>query len=422
MQLIKFAQNNNIMLIPFGGGTSVVGGVNMIESTYRGAITVVMDNFDKVFEVDETSLCINVGAGIFGPELNRILLKKGLTLRYFPQSFEFSTVGGWIATRGGGHYATGKTHIDDMVQSVRVVTPAGIIDTSRYPASGAGPDSKRLFIGSEGIFGFITSAWIQVQRIVKYKVSQTVNFNSFMEGVKAVQDISQSGIYPTNCRLIDPLESMAMGLSTSGSACLILGFESATIGNLSVFMNPLLEICKTHGGSWSYSYNNKDNKPESDWKGNFLEAPYYRDELMLRGVSVETFETCTTWSNFPNLYNKITQELNEAIIQLTGSPGIVTCRFTHVYPDGPAPYFTVGFKGLNDDHWNTLKKIASDILVANGGTITHHHAVGRDHASHFRQQSDAMYIDLLEHIKNKLDPYWVLNPEVLIKQNLQAKY
>ncbi|HCT79439.1 MAG TPA: FAD-binding oxidoreductase [Micromonosporaceae bacterium] len=393
-RVLEWAAQANAAVIPFGGGTSVVGGIE-----YRGPerpMTVMdLSNMDKVLEIDETSLAVRAQAGIFGPALEDRLRPHGLTLRHYPQSFEFSTLGGWLATRAGGHFATGYTHIDDLVESMRVVTPAGVAETQRVPASGAGPEPNRLWLGSEGALGVITEAWVRVQRRPSFKESAAVSFEDYQRAVAATREIAQSGLGPANCRLLDPLESMLGAGASDGASRLILGFESAD-HPVSVAMQRAVEICASHGGLVA----------EADqWRGTFLKAPYLRDGLARLGVVVETFETACTWSNFERLHIAVLEAV---------SPAFVTCRFTHVYPDGPAPYFTVyaaGRRGAEVEIWDELKAKASAALVANGGTITHHHAVGRDHLPWYTPTEP--FALALRAVKQTLDPHGILNPGVL---------
>src|SRR5206468_13068791 len=226
---VDWAGSAQAALIPFGGGSSVVGGVEprLDGSGCRAAITLDLRHLDRVLEIDRTSRAARIEAGVFGPALEAQLKPHALSLRHFPQSFEFSTLGGWIATRSGGHYASLYTHIDDFVESLRVVTPTGVVESRRLPGSGAGPSPDRMFLGSEGILGVITEAWMRVQDRVRFKASAGVHFDSFLSGAAAVRAVAQAGLYPTNCRLLDPGEAMISAGVSDGSALLVLGFESA---------------------------------------------------------------------------------------------------------------------------------------------------------------------------------------------------
>ncbi|WP_020524993.1 FAD-binding oxidoreductase [Catelliglobosispora koreensis] len=393
-RVFEWAIANNAKVIPFGGGSSVTGGIE-----YRGDepfVSLDLSALDGVLDIDEVNLAVRAQGGIFGPALEAQLKPHELTLRHYPQSFEFSTFGGWIATRAGGHYATGYTHIDDLVQSVRIVTPSGVSEAQRVPANGAGPEPDRMWLGSEGSFGVISEAWARVQRRPTFKSSASITFSGYSESVAAVKEIAQSGLNPANCRLLDPIEAMLN--TATPSATLILGFESAD-HPVDTALGRAVEICHGHGGEVS----TKDEAGQ--WRGAFLKAPYLRDGLVRLGVVVETFETACLWSGF--------QQLHEAIVEAL-SPALVTCRFTHVYPDGPAPYFTVyaaGQRGGELELWDDLKARASHVLLAHGATITHHHAVGRDHLPWYRPSPP--FLAAMRAVKQTLDPHNILNPGVL---------
>lgn len=419
-ELMRFATEQTISLIPFGGGSSVCGGVEATENPrYAGVISVDMKYFNQVLEIDTASRSAHIQGGMFGPAIEAALKPHGLTLRHYPQSFEFSTLGGWIATRSGGHFATLYTHIDEFVQGVTMMTPQGKIETRRLPGSGAGPSEERLISGSEGILGIITSAWMRLQDIPKYKKTITVNFPNFQTGAVAARALAQSGLHPSNCRLIDAMEAMGNGLGDGRSAVLIVGFESHQ-REVSYLMNEALALCKKEGGTWDEKRLNdtKRSKKGDAWKNSFLVAPYLRDECMKLGLIMETFETAVTWDQFPDFYKNVKKATQDAVIKHCGI-GTVTCRFTHVYPDGPAPYFTVIAKGekcRQIEQWDAIKVAASQAIIDNGGTITHHHAVGKDHRPYYTQQHTLLFGQMLAAAKQTVDPNWVLNPGVLLKE------
>lgn len=420
--LMEFAQKSNISLIPYGGGSSVVGGVEpTLSPQYQGVITVDMLHFDQILAVDKVSRSARIQAGIYGPALESNLKPYGLTLRHFPQSFEFSTLGGWIATRSGGHFATLYTHIDEFIQSLRMITPQGVMQTRRLPGSGAGPSEERLLEGSEGIFGIITEAWMRLQDRPRYKLTVSVRFAQFKDAVTAARRVVQSGLHPSNARLIDPLESLNAGLGDGDHTMLILGFESHN-HPLEPWMDRALEICKAHNGEWDAPEPlGKDAKQTTqsadNWKYSFIRAPYLRDELVCMGLVMETFETAVTWDQFDHFHKKVKQAVEEAVKKHCGQ-GTVTCRFTHIYPDGPAPYYSIiarGEKGKELEQWDQIKAVANDAVIKYGGTITHHHAVGKDHAPHYAQQHGLVFENILAGIKKTVDPQWILNPDVLLK-------
>lgn len=418
IHLMQFASANTVSLIPYGGGSSVCGGTEPTQSGhYQGVISVDMRHFDKVLSIDVESRSAHIQAGIFGPALEKTLKPHGLTLRHYPQSFEFSTLGGWIATRSGGHFATLYTHIDEFVQGVSMITPNGKLSTRRLPGSGAGPSEERLIAGSEGILGIITSAWMRLQSIPKYKKTVTVSFPTFKAGAAGARALAQSGLNPSNARLIDAMEAYSNGLGNGQSAVLIVGFESHQ-RDVTYWMQEALALCKEHGGSWDekrLTATERSDKGDA-WKSSFLLAPYLRDQLVKLGLVVETFETAVTWDQYPNFYKNVKQATQEAIQQHCGV-GTITCRFTHIYPDGPAPYFTViakGTAGRQLEQWDAIKRVASQAIIDNGGTITHHHAVGKDHQPFYAQQHTPLFGEMLSAAKQSVDPNWIMNPGVLL--------
>ena len=406
-------------VIPFGGGTSVVGGVEPPPDALA-VVTIDMQRMNKVLAIDPISHAALIQAGACGPDLERQLKPSGLTLRFFPQSFTYSTLGGWIATRAGGHFATVYTHIDDVVESLQAVTPIGITESRRYPASGAGPAPERLWLGSEGILGIITQAWVRVHVRPTFRASASVQFQEFFKAVDAVRAIAQSGLYPANCRLLDAQEAQVNGVGDGKHAILVLTFESAD-HPLQAWLQRALELCADYGGLYQPTEIEQGDSHRSgaagQWRDRFLQMPYLREELTARGIISDTFETATTWDQFPHLYTTVKQVTEQAIQEATGRSGTVSCRFTHVYPDGPAVYFS--FSGLGsktalvEQFW-AIKSAASAALLQAGGTITHHHAVGRDHRRWYDQERPELFATALKAVKCSLDPKWLLNPGVLL--------
>jgi alkyldihydroxyacetonephosphate synthase len=413
-RVLAWCEEAGAAAIPFGGGTSVVGGVEPPGD--RPAVTIDLGSMDRVLEIDSVSRAALIQAGALGPRLEEQLRERGLTLRHFPQSFEYSTLGGWIATRAGGHYATLHTHIDDFVESIRALTPRGVWESRRLPGSGAGPSPDRLLIGSEGILGVITEAWMRLQDAPHFKESAAVVFDSFGSGAAAVRALAQSGLNPSNCRLLDGEEAALTGAVPQDSAVgalLVLGFESGD-HELGPWMSRALELCEDHGGrARARDPHRNRNASEGAWRDAFLQAPYLRDTLVAGGVFVETFETAVTWDRFDELVGSVRERAGEAL----GGDGRVTCRLTHVYPDGAAPYFTVLAPARRGDElaqWDEVKTAASEVIAAAGGTITHHHAVGRDHRPWYDRQRPDPFAAALRAAKAAVDPAGILNPGVLI--------
>jgi alkyldihydroxyacetonephosphate synthase len=414
--VLEWAESAGAKVVPYGGGTSVVGGV---EPRFDDpAISLDLQGLNRVLEVDPTSRAARIQAGALGPDLEAQLHEHGLTLRHFPQSFQLSTLGGWIATRAGGHFATLYTHIDDLVESVRAITPRGAWESRRLPGSGAGPSPDRMLIGSEGTLGVITEAWVRLQDRPTHRASAGVRFPGFAPGADAVRAIAQSGLYPTNCRLLDPGEAQLTSGGDGEHALLVLGFESAD-HEPGAWMDRALTLAKQHGGEWDEVRAGTGTGREGAvgaWRDAFLRAPYLRDTFVAMGVLSETFETAITWDRFPEFHESVTAATQEALEQACGG-GRLTCRFTHVYPDGPAPYYTFlapARRGEELDQWEQVKTAASDAVIAAGGTITHHHAVGRDHRPWYDRQRPDPFAAALRGARAAVDPAAVLNPGVLV--------
>ncbi|WP_330457524.1 FAD-binding oxidoreductase [Streptomyces sp. NBC_00820] len=414
--VLDWAAGAGVAVVPYGAGSSVVGGVEYRAGSHRAVVSLDLSRLDRVLEIDRVSRAARIQAGALGPGLEDQLRPHGLTLRHFPQSFEFSTLGGWLATRAGGHYATLYTHIDDLVESLRVVTPVGVSESLRLPGSGAGPSPDRLFLGSEGTLGVITEAWMRLQERPRHKASATVLFADVHAAMEAVRAISQAGLHPANCRLLDPGEAALAGVARDGASALVLGVESARFP-VEGRLDELLTLVRDHGGSPVPSEPGAPDAAADTWRSAFLRMPYLRDALARMSVLTETFETACTWDRAPGLYESVRERLGDAVRKVTGSPATVNCRFTHVYPDGPAPYFTVvapGRRGQEIAMWDEIKSAAMEILYDHGATVTHHHAVGRDHRPGYDRQRPEPFAQALRAVKHTLDPAGILNPGVLV--------
>ena len=333
--LLEWASGVRAAVIPFGGGSSVVGGVEPdVGKSFAGTVSLDLKGLGRVLEVDRTSRAARVQGGMLGPALETALKPHGLTLRHFPQSFEFSTVGGWIATRSGGHFATLFTHIDDFVESLRTVTPAGVLESRRLPGSGAGPSPDRLLIGSEGALGVITEAWLRLQDRPTFRAGAALAFDDVLAGARAVRAIAQAGLYPSNLRLVDANECLLNGVNDGSFALLVLAFESAD-HPVEAWQARALELAQDHGGRPL-----ADDGAAQAWRTAFIRMPYARELQVPAGIIGDTFETAITWDRFEGFHHQVMAATEAAIREATGQDGLVTCRFTHVYPDGPAPYFT----------------------------------------------------------------------------------
>lgn len=420
---IEVCADERIAAIPYGGGTSVVGGVEpLVGDGYRGAATIDLSGLGRVLDIDETSRLARIQAGAAGPDIEAQLGARGLTLRHFPQSFELSTLGGWIATRAGGHFATLYTHIDDLVSSIRALTPGlGPLETPRVPASGAGPCPDRLLLGSEGAFGVITEAWVRVRPVPCHRASASIAFARWEDAVTAARAIAQSGLYPANCRLLDAREARLHQVRMDGSHVLLLGFESSDHA-VGPWVDRALEIAQDAGGVVADGPAHRGREGAGGegaagaWRRAFLKAPYWASALARVGAVVDTFETACTWDRFDALHAEVIRRVRAAMKSACGG-GVVTARFTHVYPDGPAPYYTFlapARRGAEIEQWRAIKEAASEAILDSGGAITHHHAVGRTHRPWYERRSPPPFSAALAAAKATLDPAGILNPGVLL--------
>ena len=423
--VLDWCSNSNIVAIPYGGGSTVVAGVEPPEA--NAVVTIDLTRLDQVLEIDDTSRAARIQAGVLGPALESQLRPHGYTLRHFPQSFEFSTLGGWIATRSGGHYATNHTHIDDFVESVRMVTLSGVWESRRLPGSGAGPSPDRMVIGSEGILGVITEAWMRIQARPRFRASAGIVFDGMAAASNGARLIAQAKQWPANLRMLDPAEAEDFAGLDGRRALLIVGFESAELPQ-GENIRQAVAIARDAGGLIDEGAIVIADAAESagstagrqgavgSWRNSFINAPYERNATIGFGIVAETLETSITWDRWPAMDEMVRSALQDAL-QRTCGGGRVSCRFTHVYPDGPAPYYT--FEGLGQvggelEAHAEIKQAASDAVMAAGGTITHHHAVGRSHRPWYDGQRPDPFAEALRSVKKTVDPNGILNPGVLI--------
>ena len=422
IRIVEWASDKNIALIPYGGGSSVCGGVETeVGDSYNGVVSLDLRYLNKVLDLDKESRAARIQAGILGPDLESFLKKTGHTLRHFPQSFEHSTLGGWIATRSGGHYATLYTHIDDFVESTRMVSPTGIIESRRLPGSGAGPSPDRFVIGSEGILGIITEAWMRIQKRPIYRASCSVEFKDYEKALTSTRLISQSGLFPANCRLLDANEALFNGAGDGSSHILILSFESAD-HDMQPWLKRALEIVSSQNGVYEEpeEKNTQAHRSGSSgtWRNSFIKAPYYREAFVRRGIIQDTFETSVTWDRGFDFIETIKEKAKRIIKEVSGKESVVTCRLTHTYPDGLAPYFSYSAYAEPStmiDVWKEIKIATNEICVEEQGTVTHHHAVGRDHrVNGYDVQRSEGFKDMLVSAKESIDPKGIMNPGVLI--------
>ena len=419
---LAWCDRDGHIAIPYGGGTSVVWGVTA-PTDAASAVTIDLDNLNTVLEVDDVSRAARVQGGMLGPDLEAALKPLGLTLRHFPQSFPWSTVGGWVVTRSGGHYATNHTHIDDFVESTRMLTPQGWLESRRLPGSGAGPSPDRLVLGSEGILGIVSECWLRLQKRPTFRATASVLFPTWRQGTEAVREIAQAKLWPANLRILDPSEAAFSAGLDGTRALLIIGFESSDVpqgGNVKVAVG----IARTHGGivgDDDILIDDGAGQPTGRggavgaWRNAFIGVNAGLTAGL--GLLSDTFETAITWDKWPDFDKEVRDRVGAVLRQALGENARLSCRFTHVYPDGPAPYYSfsgVVPRGAEEERWRLVKHAATAAVVDAGGTVTHHHAVGRLHRRGWEDQRPALFGEMLRAAKRRVDPNGILNPGVLI--------
>ncbi len=418
---LEWANAAGHKVVPFGGGTSVVWGVRAPEDA-ESAITIDLDHLNQVVEIDQTSRAARIQAGALGPDLEDALRPEGLTLRHFPQSFPWSTVGGWVATRAGGHYATNQTHIDDMVESVRMITPSGWWESRRLPGSGAGPSPDRMVIGSEGTLGIISECWLRLQKRPVFRATAGIVFPSWAAGAQAVRQIVQAKLWPSNLRLLDPSEAKQSAGLDGERALLIVGFESGDVPQDANVLAAVALAREAGGVIDDDQIRIDDGKGKATgregavgaWRNSFIGVNAGLTNGL--GLIVDTFETAITWDRFHDFDAHVRQEVGAALARVLGDGCTLSCRFTHVYTDGPAPYYTFtgpGRIGGETEQWAEIKAAATQAVVEAGGSVTHHHAVGRMHRPGYDRQRPELFAQAFRAAKRSLDPRATLNPGVL---------
>nr|WP_197283545.1 FAD-binding oxidoreductase [Mycobacterium sp. Marseille-P9652] len=415
-KILRHCSERRIAVVPFGGGTSVVGGLDPVRDGLRAVVSLDLRRLDRLIELDEVSGQAVLGAGVTGPDAERLLGAHGFSLGHFPQSFEYATIGGFAATRSSGQDSAGYGRFNDMVRGLRVVTPVGVLDLGRAPESAAGPDLRQLLIGSEGALGVITEVRVRVHRIPEAVRHEAWSFPDFETGAAALRAVTQTATGPTVIRLSDEAETgvnlattESIGENTITGGCLAITVFEGTKEHVESRHAETSALLAARGGT------SLGEGPAQAWEHGRFGAPYLRDSLLATGALCETLETATDWSNVPTLKAAVTQALTNALAE-TGTPALVMCHISHVYPTGASLYFTVvaGQRGNPVEQWRAAKKAASDAIMANGGTITHHHAVGADHRPWMREEVGDLGVQVLRAVKATLDPAGILNPGKLI--------
>jgi alkyldihydroxyacetonephosphate synthase len=414
--LLQYCAGRSIAVVPFGGGTSVVGGLDPIRGDFKAVISLDLRRLDELHALDEVSGEAELGAGVTGPEAERLLGERGFSLGHFPQSFQFATIGGFAATRSSGQDSAGYGRFNDMVRGLRAVTPAGVLDLGRAPESAAGPDLRQLLIGSEGVFGIIARVRVRVHPIPEATRYEAWTFPDFVTGADALRAVVQTGTGPTVIRLSDEAETgvnlattESIGEQTITGGCLAITVFEGTEAHVESRHAETRAVLEARGGT------SLGEAPARAWEHGRFNAPYLRDSLLSAGALCETLETATNWSNVRALKAAVTEALTSSLAE-SGTPALVLCHISHVYPTGASLYFTVvaGQRGNPIEQWRKAKTAASDAMVRTGGTITHHHAVGADHRPWMRDEVGDLGAAVLRAVKTTLDPAGILNPGKLI--------
>jgi alkyldihydroxyacetonephosphate synthase len=414
--VLRFCADHSIAIVPFGGGTSVVGGLDPIRGDFKAVVSLDLRRLNELHSLDEISGEAELGAGLTGPDAERLLGERGYSLGHFPQSFQFATIGGFAATRSSGQDSAGYGRFNDMVRGLRTVTPAGVLDLGRAPESAAGPDLRQLMIGSEGVFGVITRVRVRVHPLPAATRYEAWSFPDFTTGADALRAVVQTGTGATVLRLSDEAET-GVNLATTESigeqkvtgGCLAITVFEGTEAHVESRHAETRALMETRGGT------SLGEAPARAWEHGRFGAPYLRDSLLSAGALCETLETATNWSNLPALKAAVTEALTTSLAE-SGTPALVLCHISHVYPTGASLYFTVvaGQRDNPIEQWRKAKTAASDAMMRTGATITHHHAVGADHRPWMRDEVGDLGVAVLRAVKATLDPAGILNPGKLI--------
>lgn len=421
--LLALCGERSIAVVPFGGGTSVVGGLDPVGDRFATVISLDLRRFDALVSLDETNQEAVLGAGLPAPEAERLLAERGFELGHYPQSYRYATIGGFAATRSSGQNSAGYGRFDDLVRGLHVVTPVGVMDVGGAPPkTAAGPDLRQLFLGSEGTFGVITAVRVRVHPLPESKAYEAWTFADFATGAAALRAVEQAGTGPTVLRLSDETET-ALNLATVDDA----GGDGADGGDaapggclaISVFEGAPALVAARHQATRDVLLANGGTSlgeaPARRWAEHRFDGPYLRDPLLAEGALVETLETATSWSNLAALKQAVTDTIQAKFGEFD-SVSLVLCHISHVYDTGASLYFTIigAQRGDPIAQWTQIKSAVNDVLVGQGGTITHHHAVGADHRNWMTDEVGPLGVAILRSVKATLDPAGILNPGKLI--------
>jgi alkyldihydroxyacetonephosphate synthase len=426
--VLEACHEHSVAVVPFGGGTSVVGGVEPLRGAHHAVISLDLGRVVSIVRVDRKSLIATAGAGLRVAALERHLATRGLTLGHFPQSFEHVSLGGCAATRSAGQSSTGYGRFTDMVEGLSVLTPTGPLTLQAFAATAAGPDLRELVLGSEGVLGVISQLDLRVRQRPEHELYEGFFFKDFTGGCEALRELAQTQHAPMLTRLSDRSETaISMAMAGSGSASqrighrylALRGYSAGCVAILGFSGSPrsvqrqrrgALEVIRRNGGL------SVGRSPGKAWVAQRFSAPYLRDELMTHGVMVETLETATRWSNLLRLHRDVGERIDREL-RVMGTPAIVMCHVSHIYETGASLYFTVlalQQPGAEIEQWQSVKRAASEVILVAGGTITHHHAVGSDHSRWLASEIGPEGMRALAALKDAFDPGGIMNPGKLL--------
>jgi alkyldihydroxyacetonephosphate synthase len=414
VELLRVCAEHRVAVVPYSGGTSVVGGLAPVRDGFAGVVTLDLRRLDRLVELDEVSRVATLQAGVRGPAAEALLAARGYTLGHFPQSYEGASIGGYAATRSSGQASAGYGRFDELVVALTLATPRGTVEFGRAPMSAAGPDLRQLVLGSEGAFGVVTSVRVRVRPRPEQRAYEGWRFASFDAGLAAIRRLAQDGPLPTVLRLADEAET-AVNLADpdvlsggTGGCLAICGFEG-TADRVPVRRAAVAAVLRDAGGE------PLGEGPGDVWRQGRYRAPYLRDPLLDAGALVETLETAAFWSAIPALRTAVTEALTSALAG-QGTPPLVLCHVSHVYETGASLYFTVLCAQTDDPvaQWRTAKAAASAAIGTSGGTISHHHGVGTDHRDAYATEIGPLAVEALRSVKRTLDPTGILNPGILL--------
>lgn len=425
-QLLTVCTDERIAVVPFGGGTSVVGGVEPVRGDFEVVIALDLSRMDRLLALDEVSGIAVFEPGVRGPRAEQLLRERGFTLGHFPQSYAYLSLGGAVATRSAGQASTGYGRIDDLVVGLRCATPMGELRVGHGARSAAGPDLRALLVGSEGTLGILTELSLQVRPAPATEQYEAYIAPSFASGAATLRALMQTGAAADVTRLSDEDETRTLlaqagGWQTSAlhryldvrgiqrPCLLILGWE----GSVDDVARRRAHTRSVLRGRRAASIGGAAGRA---WARGRFDAPYLRDELMDRGVMVETLETATSWSQLGGLYQAVRAAVADTL-RGRGTPPLILTHLSHLYPTGASLYLTwlaQQESGAELEQWRAVKRAAGDAIVANGGTITHHHAVGTDHRDWMDAEVGRVGLAALRAVKEELDPAGILNPGKLL--------